>query len=239
MLWTAASHRPSWRNRVRVGAPRASPGGTRSPSTLRRQAGVIAVSVQSVPYNRAQLGPHPRHPPRRLRSHRADRRRRHGRGVSRPRHEAQSRRRAEGPAGLVRRAIPIGSRGSRAKRRRSRRSIIPTSRTSTASKNRTASRALVMELVEGEDLSQRIARGADSARRGAADREADRRGARSRARAGHHPSRSEAREHQGARRRHGEGARLRPRESDGAGGRVERQRDELADAHAPAPRSWA
>ena len=34
-----------------------------------------------------------------------------------------------------------------------------TSRTSTASKNPTASRALVMELVEGEDLSQRIARG--------------------------------------------------------------------------------
>ena len=58
--------------------------------------------------------------------------------------------------------------------------------------------ALVMELVEGDDLSQRIARGADSARRSAADREADRGGARSGARAGDHPSRSEAREHQGA-----------------------------------------
>ena len=34
-------------------------------------------------------------------------------------------------------------------------------------------RALVMELVEGEDLAQRIGRGADSARRGAADCEAD------------------------------------------------------------------
>ena len=77
--------------------------------------------------------------------------------------------------------------------------------------------ALVMELVEGEDLAQRIARGRDPARRGAADREADRRGARSRARAGHHPPRSEAREHQGAAGRHGEGARLRPGESDGAG----------------------
>ena len=63
-----------------------------------------------------------------------------------------------------------------------------------------ASAALVMELVEGEDSSQRIARGADPARRGAAHREADRRGARSGARAGDHPSRSEAREHQGPRR---------------------------------------
>ena len=77
-------------------------------------------------------------------------------------------------------------------------------------------RALVMELVEGEDLSQRIARGADPARRSAADREADCRGARSRARAGHHPPRSEAREHQGAARRHGEGAGLRSGEGDGA-----------------------
>ena len=58
--------------------------------------------------------------------------------------------------------------------------------------------ALVMELVEGEDLSQRIARGRDSARRGVADREADRRRARGGARAGHRPSRPQAREHQGA-----------------------------------------
>ena len=89
--------------------------------------------------------------------------------------------------------------------------------TSTASKRRTASRALVMELVEGEDLSTAHRARADPARRGAADRAADRRGAGSGARARHHPPRSEAGEHQGPRRRHGQGARLRARQGDGAG----------------------
>ena len=76
--------------------------------------------------------------------------------------------------------------------------------------------ALVMELVEGDDAGGPHRARRDPVRRGAADREANRRGARSRARAGHHPSRSEAREHQGAAGRHGEGARLRPGEGDGA-----------------------
>ena len=39
------------------------------------------------------------HPPRGLRNHRPARRRRHGRGLSRARHEAGSRRRDQGPAG--------------------------------------------------------------------------------------------------------------------------------------------
>ena len=78
-------------------------------------------------------------------------------------------------------------------------------------------KALVMELVEGATLAERIAQRRDPARRRAADREANRRGARSGARAGDHSSRSQAREHQGPPRRHGEGAGLRPGEGDGAG----------------------
>ena len=77
----------------------------------------------------------------------------------------------------------------------------------------------------------RIARGADPARRGATDRQADRRSARSGARAGHHPSRSQAGEHQGARRRHRQGARFRSRESDRAGRRLSAERVEVADDH--------
>ena len=60
--------------------------------------------------------------------------------------------------------------------------------------------ALVLELVEGPTLADRIAQGRDSARRSAAHCATNRRGARSRARAGDHPSRPEAGEHQSARR---------------------------------------
>ena len=59
--------------------------------------------------------------------------------------------------------------------------------------------ALVMELVEGEESVAADRAWRNTARRGVAHREADRRGLRSRARAGHHPSRSQACEHQGPR----------------------------------------
>ena len=99
------------------------------------------------------------HPPRRIRNHRPNRRWRHGRGVSRPRHEAGSRRRAEDSARGLRAAIPNGSRGSSAKRRRSPPSIIPTSRIIHGLEESDGVRALVMEFVDGPTLADRIAQG--------------------------------------------------------------------------------
>ena len=106
-----------------------------------------------------QFGPPPRHPSRRLRGHGQDRRRRHGAGLSGARHEAQSRRRAQSPARLGR-------------QRRDRLARFTREAQILASLNHPqiaaiygleesgGLRALVMELVEGDDLSQRIARGA-------------------------------------------------------------------------------
>jgi hypothetical protein len=57
--------------------------------------------------------------------------------------------------------------------------------------------ALVLELVEGPTLAERLARGHPPARRDRPDCAADRRGARSRARSRHRAPRSQARQHQG------------------------------------------
>ena len=97
-------------------------------------------------------------------------------------------------------------------------------------------RALVMELVEGEDLAERLKRGAAPPRRGPRRRPADRRGARGRAREGNRPPRPQARERQAHAGRKGQGPRLRPRQGDGPDrsgvrGRASRTRHarELAD----------
>ena len=62
--------------------------------------------------------------------------------------------------------------------------------------------ALVLELVEGPTLAERLAAGPLVDRRDRLDRTADRGGARGGARSRHRPSRSEARQHQDHARRH-------------------------------------
>ena len=69
-------------------------------------------------------------------------------------------------------------------------------------------------------------------RRSPPHRASNRRSARSRAQRGHHSPRSQTREHQGPRRRHGEGARFRSRQSTRAGRReCDGGCDELPDTH--------
>ena len=77
---------------------------------------------------------------------------------------------------------------------------------------------LVMEYLDGETLSERIARDPIDRRRDAADRQADRRGARGCARDGHRSSRPEASQRHDHSRRPREGARLRPGEERASAG---------------------
>ena len=78
-------------------------------------------------------------------------------------------------------------------------------------------RALVLELVEGQTLAEQLAEGTDGDRRRDRLRQADRGRARSRARAGHHPSRSQAVQRQAAARWHSEAAGLRAGEDRATG----------------------
>ena len=73
---------------------------------------------------------------------------------------------------------------------------------------------LVMELVPGQTLADRIRRRRDSRRRSAANCAAGGRRRRVRARQERHPPRSEARQHQSDARGHGEGAGFRLGEGD-------------------------
>ena len=90
--------------------------------------------------------------------------------------------------------------------------------------------ALVMELVEREDLSERIAPRCDCTGRRMTDSEADCRGARSRARSRDHSPRSEAREYQSPRRRHSETPGFRIGEGGGACRHVIAESVDVADA---------
>ena len=73
-------------------------------------------------------------------------------------------------------------------------------------------RALVLELVEGDTLADRIAQGRPRGQRGPPHRAADRRRARGGAREGHHSPRSETRQHQDHAGWRRQGPRLRPGE---------------------------
>ena len=155
---------------------------------------------------------------------------RHGRGVSRARYEAQSRRGAEDPAGHaggrsrlpgpIQTRIPVAG----VAQPREHRGGLRLRGCGQCPRHRDGARRR-----RGPRRADRA--GTDPGRRGAGDRAAARRRSRGRTRARDHPPRFEAGEHQAAARWNGEGSGLRP--GEGArphARRVRRQRDGVADA---------
>ena len=169
------------------------------PMEARRYTGVIPAAGPSRPYNPRRFGPDPRHTPRSAtksppRSAPAA----WARYIGRPTRSSKRQ--------VAIKVLPAAFAGDPerlARFQREAKILASLNHPNIAAiygleESRRACTALVMELVEGPTLAERIAQRRDSDRRGAAHREADRRGARSGARARHHPSRSEAGEHQGA-----------------------------------------
>ena len=150
---------------------------------------------------RQAYAPPQRHTDRRVRNHRRAWRRRHGRGLPRPRHQAAI---ATSPS----RSCPtlFATDPDRAGALQARGADAGRAQSSAHRARSTASKKLATEAPararhgarRGRRRSPtRIARGPHAARRRAADRAADRRRARGRARDGHRPSRPEARQRQG------------------------------------------
>ena len=152
-----------------------------------------------------------RHPPRPLRDPLPARRGRHGRGVPREGHEARPRRRDQGAAGI---AFADPERLARFEREAHVLASLnhPNIASIYGLEESTSVKALVLELVEGQTLQDRIEAGPIPVDEALSDREADRRSAGSGAREGHRPPGPEARERQDRPGGQGQGSGLRPRE---------------------------
>ena len=160
----------------------------------------------------ARNGSGRRHAPRRLRDRRAARGRRDGRSVSRARHQAGARRRAEGPAA----GIHGGRRSRRALRTRSTTARIAQSsahRGHLRFRRRRQRAGPGARAGRGRHAGRSRAPGPAASLGGAGRRATDRRRARRRPRGRDHPSRSQTLQHQDHARWRGQGARLRSRKS--------------------------